>query len=191
MSRMSGTPISFSHGEIESGASSQAVVISDLTPPESETDPIDRAEQIAAFLTRTQARVVVFCQEQKACSFFTGKNQEVFRYLRPITLYMGNETHQIMIYTKEPSIMETAETFHCEKELPYTGVTIRMDGISASEASITSCLSAFASAITASPSAIASANIFCTDSTRPLTVPSSTRAFASFRKYSRRIVRSL
>ena len=56
--------------------------------------------------------------------------------------------------------------------------------ISASEASITSCLSAFASAITASPSAIASANIFCTDSTRPLTVPSSTRAFASFRKYS-------
>ncbi len=134
LSRMSGTPVSFSHEEIESEPSSQAVVISDLTPPESETDPIDRAEQIAAFLTRTQARVVVFCQEQKACSFFTGKNQEVFQYLRPITLYMGNETHQIMIYTKEPSIMETAETFHCEKELPYTGVTIRMDGISASEA---------------------------------------------------------
>ena len=35
---------------------------------------------------------------------------------------------------EEPSTMETAETFHCEKELPYTGVTIRMDGISASEA---------------------------------------------------------
>lgn len=130
LSVMAGAPIAFSHPEAWMENSSEAVVISDLT----DEDPIARAEQVSAYLARTQARVVAFCQEKELFSFFNGKNQEVFQYLRPITLRIGEKTRQIYVYTKERSIMETAEKFHCEKELRYTGVTVRMDGISASEA---------------------------------------------------------
>ncbi|HIY27555.1 MAG TPA: hypothetical protein H9679_00810, partial [Firmicutes bacterium] len=97
-------------------------------------DPIQRAEEISSLLSRGKFRVVVFCQEQEAYSFFTGRNQEIFRYVRPITLRMGAETRQITVYTKEREIMEIAEKFHQVKELPYTGVTVEMDGISRSEA---------------------------------------------------------
>ena len=50
---------------------------------------------------------------------------------------------------------------------------------------ITSSRVASASAITASPSAIASSKSFCTDSTQLSTSPFATCSFALFRKYSR------
>lgn len=136
LSRCSGKEIAFSHPE-ELHLSAQALVISDLAGADENgeaPDPIQRAEEISSLLSRGKFRVVVFCQEQEAYSFFTGRNQEIFQYVRPITLRMGAETRQITVYTKEREIMEIAEKFHQVKELPYTGVTVEMDGISRSEA---------------------------------------------------------
>ena len=134
LSKMAGAPVTFSHSDNPLQENCDAVVISDLPTPDTPTDCIEQAEQIVALLSSTHAKVVIFCQEENLYSFFNGKNQEIFRYLRPITLRTGTTEKQIYVYTKEKSIMETAEKFHCEKELPYTGVTVKMDGISASEA---------------------------------------------------------
>ena len=134
LSKMAGDPVTFSHSDNPLLENGDAVVISDLPTPDTPTDCIEQAQQIVALLSSTHAKVVIFCQEENLYSFFNGKNQEIFRYLRPLTLRTGTTEKQIYVYTKEKSIMETAEKFHCEKELPYTGVTVKMDGISASEA---------------------------------------------------------
>ncbi len=107
----------------------EAVVFSDLT----EEEPLERAAKTAAFLQKTRAKVVIFCQEKNEYPFFDGENRDVFRWVRPITLRAGGKVREIYIYTKEQAIMETAEKFQQKKELPYTGVTIEMSGIAVSE----------------------------------------------------------
>ena len=89
--------------------------------------------EIADYLEKSHAKAILFCQEKEEYSFFSGKNQEVFAYIRPITLRFGKEQRQIFVYTKEKAIMEKAEQFHQKKELRYTGVTVDMQGICVSE----------------------------------------------------------
>ena len=124
------SPIVFSHSDSIFDSSAEAVVFSDLN----EQNPIQHAEETAAFLRCTVARVVVFCQEKEDYAFFDGQNKSLFRYIRPITLYGNGEMRHITIFTKEQAIMKAAEQFATKKELPYTGVTVEMRGIGASEA---------------------------------------------------------
>ncbi len=131
LSRMAGREISFEQQE-RPEASAEYVVLSDLAPFEG--SPLERAQETAEFLKVSQAKAVIFCQEKEEYFFFSGENQEVFANIRPITLQMGKEERQIFVYTKEKAIMEKAEQIHTRKELRYTGVTVDMRGISASEA---------------------------------------------------------
>ena len=131
LSSMAGDKIAFTHQE-HLDTSAEYVVISDLE--EENPDPLERAREMESYLKAANAKAVVFCQEREQFSFFTGENQPVFAHIRPITLKMGDQQRQIFVYTKEKAIMEKAEQFHQQKELPYTGVTVDMKGISTSEA---------------------------------------------------------
>ncbi len=130
LSHMRKSPAVFSHPDHIFASSAEAVVFSDLN----QQDPIRRAEQTASFLRRTAARVVIFCQEKESYAFFDGQDKSLFRYIRPITLYGNGQMRHITIFTKEQTIMKAAEQFAIKKELPYTGVTVEMRGIGASEA---------------------------------------------------------
>ena len=130
LSRTEGKEIFFEYQE-NPNVSAEYVVFSDLT--QTEKNPLERAEEIADYLEKSHAKAILFCQEKEEYSFFSGKNQEVFAYIRPITLRFGKEQRQIFVYTKEKAIMEKAEQFHQKKELRYTGVTVDMQGICVSE----------------------------------------------------------
>ena len=90
-------------------------------------------KQTAAFLRRHPVRCAIFLQETEQHAYFDGENRDIFPYVRPIPLQIGDEQKGITVVSKEAILMKTAENLIETIELPHTGVTIDLQGIARAE----------------------------------------------------------
>ncbi len=90
-------------------------------------------KQTAEFLRRYPVRCAIFLQETEQHAYFDGENQDIFPYVRPIPLQIGDEQKVITVVSKEDILMKTAENLIDTIELPHTGLTIELQGIARAE----------------------------------------------------------
>lgn len=90
-------------------------------------------KQTAEFLRRHPVRCAIFLQETEQHAYFDGENRDIFPYVRPIPLQIGDEQKGITVVSKEAILMKTAENLIETIELPHTGVTIELQGIARAE----------------------------------------------------------
>ncbi len=85
-------------------------------------------KQTAAFLRRHPVRCAIFLQETEQHAYFDGENRDIFPYVRPIPLQIGDEQKGITVVSKEAILMKTAENLIETIELPHTGCNHRTAG---------------------------------------------------------------
>ncbi|HIW14572.1 MAG TPA: hypothetical protein H9691_03890 [Firmicutes bacterium] len=122
--RLQGASTTITRDENLLGA--DVVIFSDLN--ESRTP-----KQTAAFLRQHPVRCAIFLQETEQHAYFDGENRDIFPYVRPIPLQIGDEQKVITVVSKEDILMKTAENLNETIELPHTGLTIDLQGIARAE----------------------------------------------------------